>query len=209
MAKLNVKGNSEMLVKADLMVIEIDFNGRASNTEDAMEKCQSQCETFLEEMEKICIKSESFTLDDNEIRFNLGDDRNYVEVKKKIKVKIAADIKLESYITKVIGANNFDCDYDLAFVIADEKKIEESLMKMAIEDSRKKAELMAAGIAQKIIDVEDIEEPSYYGGYNCYEKDKCLSLDVPSFMSKTPRSDKLDVMEIRKTGSINITWITE
>lgn len=99
MAKLNVRGKSEIKVKADTMIISITLNGGAYNINDAVSECQEQCERFLSRLEECGIKSDSVILEEERIRKTSKDDRPYMRVKKSIQLKAVANIELNSYVS--------------------------------------------------------------------------------------------------------------
>lgn len=94
------------------------------------------------------------------------------------------------------------------FALINDSEIKENLISAALKDSRRKAEQIAESVGEKIVGVKEVSESNYH--YKNLAKSIVVdALEVPSYLSSTPKADKLDIPEIERSADIDIVWITE
>ena len=209
MARLTIQGTVSRKVPADCMKIEIAFMGKAQDTASAIEKAHQQCEMFLERITDCGISEENIMFQDDSINRYVFDKTESVMVKRSIEFCTSADLKMGTYIINIIKEHNLDCNYDISFLLSDEDWLHEELLKEAIQNSRKKAEIIAGSLGENVIGADEIQDARTRGNQSKknIRIDECF--DIPQFLSETPKSDNLALPEIERDAQIEIVWITE
>ena len=115
------------------------------------------------------------------------------------------DAGFNNRILKIISENDINAYLDTESYISNKKEIHEELLKEAVKDSRRKAELIAMANDQKVKYIDSVEDDRYMD-----EDD-----DSPSFMNiiapagEGLLSDELRGEELTETEEIYIKWVIE
>jgi len=149
-ASLTLSGKSTTEVSPDITVINISLDAIDMNYSKSMDMLQDKADdikTFLKKkrITKDYIKAENF---------NINKSYSYVDRKQKfegykanlnIRLEFVNDIQLANKIINAIGESNSDASVNVSFKLSQElkDKVNDQLIEAAINDARKKAEIIA------------------------------------------------------------------
>ncbi|MBQ8967811.1 SIMPL domain-containing protein [Ruminococcus sp.] len=202
MSRLSVKGTAEMKFDVDIIKLKTVVSATADSSGEAVLVGKDKTEKFLSAMkEKLGIGPESFRLEEETVRadYSMKNKYNYY---KGLTLEIKADMAALSKITAVIGEFG-DSSYNVEFDISDMAEKEKQVIGAAVENSRAKAECIAASLGKTVQGVDDVkfdteyEEP-YRGELRGISAD--LSVNMEALVQVPKKS---------VSKSVTIDWIVE
>lgn len=208
MGTMRVRGEAKYVFPVDQFDIRFKIKACLQFSGEAIESGKKRTEQFLQTMKnELGLNPDDFMMGDYSVRQGYSSSNKYT-FEKKISIKIYADLKAVEKIAYLME-NMSDIEYDIEFEISDEPEKAKIVIQSAIDDSKSKAEMIAASLGQKIIGIQDISY-EYSAGEYVYDGGEGRNLaksitvdDVDDLASQLKNPTK----EIRKV--INIIWITE
>lgn len=203
MSKINVCGSARIEFDTDRMEIQISVRAFGKTSGEALKEGKAKTEKLLGDMQsELGIAPSSFILENDNISKQYN-DRSY-QFTKSIILRLPTDLKAAEGITDLI-ANTDDTEYNISFSLSNSEEKTAQVINAAIADSRKKAELIASGLGQKITGAEDISfDTDQVNFVQVRSTPKCLMAKPCQTLSSLlqPRKETIE-------KSIYITWITE
>lgn len=207
MGNLVTKGKAERDFEAEKMILTVIFQKSGDEVSYILGSVQQQCEDFLKELDNIGIPPESIKLID------CGLDKHYnsekPQAKRKIVITTKIDILLCTYIFSLIKKYGNEIKYDIHFDLYNKEELSIQLIKLAVEDSRRQADIIAKSLGQSIIGVNSVNDQKYLRR-ECV-KNIAVESDVnpkipASFRSDTPLSDRAALPTVKLYEEIEICW---
>ena len=213
MGKLIIKGEANRKAEADTAKLTITFYAREKTAAQAVVGVMKNCESFLDTLKKWGMDISKLRMENDDIDRNRYDKETYATAKRKISFVSKRDMKFQNDIMQLIQKNEIDAELSVSYTNSKLQKIHEKLLKEAVENSRRKAELIASTTGQKIIGIDSVRTENTTGFYNDdddefeddFEDDcirKCCS--VPKLLS-----DELGAPEQRISKSVDVVWLME
>lgn len=155
MGTLRVRGTAECRFPADRFTVHIEIRSEKGSTGEAIAAGKAQTEELLKLMqERLGLAPESFRLQDEAVRQNYGDKPGY-QFTKSISTEIEADLSVLERMTSLLQTLS-ETEYHISYALSDLAEKGQQVLKQAVENSRRRAELIAAAVGQKITGIEDV-----------------------------------------------------
>lgn len=209
MGEMTVKGYAERKVECDTVKYTLGFNADGLTIPDAVKKVNAELEHFLEIMEKNGITADRFEIVDNKSAEKYGHN----EEKMPYYSKRIVSITMPLIAKNVNSMMQYISDYKLNVVSDEEyfyskiKELHEELLKEAVADSRKKAELIASFTGQKIKGIKSV-----FTEYSEFEDQYPQDSEIKVFKlceSRPSLAGKLSNPTIVETEDVSIVWLIE
>lgn len=155
MSKLNVKGSASVEYPTDVFRISAAIKAQSQTSGEAIAEGKRNVEQFLQKMNtQLGIAPENFVLESE------GTERGYQEnapyrYTKRIAIQLAADLSEIEKITQILEELT-DVEYHMEAKLSDSAAKEQLVMQAALDDSRRKAEQLAAMLGEKITGAEKV-----------------------------------------------------
>lgn len=203
MSRISVCGSARMEFDTDRMEIQISVRAFGKSSGEALREGKAKTEKLLGDMQsELGIAPSSFILESDNVSKQYS-DKSY-QFNKGIILRLPADLKAAEGITDLI-ANTDDIEYNISFSLSNSEEKTAQVVNAAIADSRKKAELIASGLGQKITGAEDIS----------FDTDQVNYVQVRShakYLMEKPCQTLSSLLQTHKEKiekSISITWLAE
>lgn len=211
MGEMTVKGYAERRVECDIVEYTLNFKADGVTIPEAVKAVNTELEHFLEIMEKNGIPANKFELEDNKTAEKYSYDEGEMPYYSKRVVSITIPL-----ITQNIN-NMMQCiaEYKLNVVLDEEyryskiKDLHEELLKEAVADSRKKAELIASFTGQKIKGIKSVitEYSEYENELRCLQERERGIHKIGESMPSLAKN--LSNPIIKETEDVSIVWLIE
>lgn len=221
MGKALVKGHAEQEFAPDICEITFSVETEGTTAAKATSAARRELEELVSKLEKIGIRPDTLIIsDDSSKRPYSYRDENYT-AKKQIKLRIPTNTALVNRIHGIIGSGFENTTLDINYEISTETAIMQELTKLAIQDSRKAAELLAEATGTKVVGIDAANlSDGYSMDMNIADLDLSIIDDNSNTEhmaygapccaeSDTPLSDKLIPEKIKLSTDIRIVWMIE
>lgn len=209
--EIKVSGTAKKRIPADKMSIEITIQAAEKTSARALENVKKYCEQFLETLG-------SKNMDISQIRLendSVEEYRNYSSgevdmiAKRKIEVDMDADIKVANAILYLVEKSHSDMQVKFTYYLSDLEDVHKQLLKEAILDSKKQAEIMAAAIGEKIIGVKEIKNQEL--SYRHFKEHEVAfaPAGLDEINKETPFADSLGLPLKEEREIIDVIWYLE
>lgn len=205
MGLLVVKGKGKKEYTAEIMKVKLTFRRKGVNLKRVLNMVINECEEFLNELDKIGIAPESIQIVEDDASNTYRDDA--YEAVRKIEILTKVDKKLYSYIISLIRNSENPIGYSVDFYLDNLEEKAEELLKLAINDSRRQAEIIAESLGEKIWYAKSVNENHYSRNNESFDFSNMGDIGIPmDYESSTPFSDRLEIPTIEKSEEISIEW---
>lgn len=208
MGKITINGYAEKKVNYDIAVLNITFVARDKNASKAMQEVKRQTEDFLKNLKgkNINISEINFEKDDISSSYR---SENELCAERELSMRIPYNMDFINYISNLIQDNNYDVSYDMNFELSERDNIHKELLKLAMQDARDKADVIAESMGQKVVALKSAST----GSNRCMDKLlKCMSLveeDDCYYDEDDSLSSELQASLSTESEMIETTWILE
>lgn len=204
MGVFEISGKAEKFVNYDIAVISIAFFEDAKTSSSASKAVMKECEKFLEKLDKEGINIKDITLDNDSVSKEKYSDKQQVNASREVALRIPFNMEVINRIRQIADENEYSIEYDIDYELSNESQIREELLKEALLDSKKKAELLAASLDLKVIGIESLAKGStrYYGISDLCEQERVGSVRAPEFLL----SNQLKSKEEKLSETIDVKW---
>lgn len=162
---------------------------------------------ILLDLKQIGIQPEQIILEDQGIDKGYGKEENTAERDIIIKTKI--NVKLCTYVCSLIKKYSGEIRYEIKYKLEDEQEKNQELLKRAIDDSRRQADIIAGSLGKSVIGVESVNDQEYM--HRSLAKSITIgdiNPEIPDiFNSDTPLSDKAALPTVYLEQEITISWL--
>lgn len=199
MAVLRIKGTAEKEYHYDVMTITVTFRAKDHSSAKALNEVMDQSEGFLAILQERGIDISKLRLGRNELSEFSHKEALYM-ASRGVVIVTKFNMALLNEIDDIVSNKRFDALLDSNYDLSNENEMRDDLIKEAIEDSKKKAELACSVTGQKIIGIKkiDLGETEDY-----YYKDK---LHFVLKEGSARLSDKLQSPTTTLDESVMVVW---
>ena len=217
MGELKIVGTAEREVSCDMINIYLKFSSEEKISSKASEKVTQNCENFLKKLQENGVDISKIQLDNIDLKSDRQWDNKKLMSYGNIRVKITLpyDMVFINMINEWIQSVNYEVNINIDFYIADLALIHKELLKEAILDSKKKAEMLAEMMEQKVTGIKTafISEEGYIEDFYDDEDEEEAAADSFYGASPSPRvakiSDFLQSPKRTETERVTIVWNIE
>lgn len=205
MGKIKINGSAKKEFRADIMKVDISISTEGETAASAINKGKKETEKILQllvdlgfELSKVSMENDHVS---NPSRYD--DDKCY-HFEKEISFTSSANLALLESISAGIIRDEINATYNETFCLSNFESAKKSVLQEALLDSKKKAEIIAETLGQKVVGIESAKCDEYSDDvgdgieYMCCEQERGGSL--ASMLSP-------DTISVDK--SIDVTWIIE
>ena len=208
MGTIKTRGIAEREVPADTTTFTIRFKTRDIKEDKAITKCTEICEGFLKDIMGMGLKLDDIELSEDRLSTGSYDDKTMRLCEKSIKFKTPCSPKFNSMISRIIAKGKYEVDLSKDDCVKKDAQIREQLLVEAIQDSRRKAELIASADGRRIIDIDSVCDNRYadYWEDEDLMEARCgnvtgILLDDDNSLLSNLAAPKVTIQE-----TINISW---
>lgn len=206
MGKIVTKGSCEKEYEAEIMEITVTFSEEGSDTRFILEGVQEQCEQFLKELSAIGINPESVQFEDSGIQSAYKEDRR---AERSLTLRTKVNVKLCTYICSLLRKHSNEIRYRISYDVENKGEKSRELLQLAVEDSRRQADIIAAALGKTVSGVESVNDEEYrhrdclYSMSACYEGNP----EIPeAFASDTPLTDRASLPTVTMSEQVTVSW---
>ena len=222
MGTMKIIGKAERKYTCDRMTISIHVIADEPTHDRAVQKCMNDSEALLKdlqssglELNQIKLNNHSVSTELNQIKLNNHsvstrhyDNKPYIHAERGIEIEAAFDMRLINHLTDLIQTSHYNTDISTGFSVSDLAGIHRQLIEEAFKDSRKKAEIIAALMGQKITGIEKVEvgdryDDDYLSDYQIGES------EFVSRMRASLASDQLSATDTEESETVTVIWVLE
>ena len=207
MSTIKIKGYASRKVNADIIRYRITFIAKDMKVSKASERVKSQCDIFLRDMKKIGFDISKFHLDKDVVEKEYN--REEKKVSRTVSIETVFDPKINNVMFSIIKDNDLNVETETDFFVSDVARIQEELLKEALLESKKKAELIAEANNQKVKYADQISDDKHDNNYDYYKENlRCgdaLDLDLKD----DSLSAELSAKQMDEYAYLYVTWVIE
>lgn len=134
-----------------------------------------------------------------------SDDELKVHAPREMKIRLRFDMAFVNGLMDMIREEDFAVDLDCDYHLTNRAELHTELMKEAIEDSKKKAEIIAEIMGQKIIGIDSVEHDRHSDmEWMCCEQERGIV-----YTGATPLSCQLEAPLTNESETISVVWLIE
>ena len=204
MGKLSITGTAEREVSYDAVELRITFNGRAKKTADAVAIIMEECEQLLKIIIDAGVSMKDIHIGENSVDRRYGDNGVTVSANREITLRLKFDMPFINSLMDTIRDQDFSVDMDCSYSYSNKQNLHAVLLREAVENSKKKAELIAEIMGQKVIGIESVNHDSFYDEPFLYEMKECVAMSCAYALS-----DQLESPLTKESESIDVVWLIE
>ena len=214
MKTITVKGTGNVSVKPDFVVLSMSLETRNHNYELAMREAANRIEEINESLYTIGFEKEAVKTTDFNVRTNYESkkDRNgnyyrvfdgYI-VKHRLKVSFDFDTKVLSKALGTIATCIAEPEMSVSFTVKDPSAVNESLLKSAAENAKKKAEILCAASGTKLGELVNIDYN--WGEVNIYSPTHYEMAEECMPCAERAYSIDIEPDDINATDTVTFVW---
>lgn len=210
MGKLKVIGKARREFTCDIMYIKLSFKAWGEDTSQAIATSMSQCDMFLDILEEQGIDIKMIHMSKADVSQEMYDDKLEISAEREIELRMPFDMNVFNRLSEIIKDNQLKADMNISFKLTNMLEVHEQLLKEAVLDSKKKAEMIAAAMGQRVIGIDTLNAGERYNNYDSEEKayfdQFCHKIGETHSRSK---SNRLQAPLITEYESVDVEWIIE
>ncbi len=207
MGTIRVSGYAEKRVNADQTVYNITFLSKDVKSSAALDSVRKQCDAFLEKISEAGIDIARIHLDKDGVNENSYYESKAKTSRRVISFRTGFDPKINNRIIEIISQLNLNVEISTEYVLSGWKEIHEELIKKAVMDSKRKAELIAEANGQKVKYISSVSDEMYDNEGD--EMEMCELIEPKCEKMEGSISDKLCGRELVETETLYVTWAIE
>ena len=203
MGKIKVKGSAKMKFQAELLEMNFTIQGSGKSSGTAIADGKKKVEQLLSTMqEKLNIPPENFRLENDAVSENYN--RNSYTFTKSISVSVKADLAILEQLTDLVSEIP-DTSYSTNFKLDTVSQKEKTVIQMAFEDARQKADMIAFCSGQTVTSVDEIN----YEYHAFTEEEEMQRFAVACGAVSEKLASKLSLPEQEISKEVNVIFLIE
>ena len=202
MGKLTISGSAKKECSCDVMYITLTFKTWERDTAKGLAQTKSQCDEFLHILEQNGIHVDKIHISDDSISQSMQNNILLVNATRKIEFRLSFNMVFLNRLSEIIKENSYTVDMKTSFELSNKEELHQQLIKDAVLDSRKKAEIIAHAMNQNIVGIKTLHTYSK----NTYDDDAYYDI-MSIFSKKSSISDRLSAPLCTETESVEVEWI--
>lgn len=211
MGQIKITGYAEKKYAADVIEYNVTFYGSDSKLDKAIERVSSACETFLTELGKTGIDVKDVRLERDNFGEEYHGERKMKSASRTLFFRQGFNARLTNIVNEIIRANGLDAQLSTSFSLSGMEEKKNELLREAIRDSRRKAEIIAAANDQVIKGIELVQDERYRDDF--YEEEtRAMAFNdccEEARMCKGSIMDDLSSKEITLSQTVYVSWLIE
>lgn len=210
MGKIKVHGYAEQEINCDLVKLTITFRAKEKNSARAAMETLNLCDGFLTSLKKRGIKPEELHLEADSINQSYMDrQETALKAVRKIQFTVPFQMDFLNSILEQIQKQAGNIEYSTEFCLSDPEKVHKQLLTKAVLDAKKKAEIVAEALGQKVIALKSAE-PLRNGQLNQVLDYLTLECDEDDdFCEEQHISSHLQAPVSKESEIVETIWIIE
>ena len=136
MGTLKVVGKARKEFTCDIMYIKLSFKAWGDDTAQAIETSMSQCDLFLDLLEKQGIDINLIHMSNADVSQDMYDDKLEISSERKIELRMPFDMNAINRLSEIIKENRLKVDMEISFKLTNMLEVHEQLLKEAVFDSK-------------------------------------------------------------------------
>lgn len=207
---IEVKGKAERKIDADIVKYVLCFQAKDLYLSKAIETVDKHCEIFLGAIETLGVDNKRIMLLDDSIDERQYDEGNMKSVKRMIGFQINVSAAFHNALLDIIQSNDLNVQLSVDYSYSHANELAEELVKEAVINSRKMAQLIAEANHQKVIGIHRVTDDIFDRKiFFCEDDDDDDDWnEIPAFIKKR-RSDDLATKKLTISESVKIQWRIE
>lgn len=204
MGRIKVKGSARMKFQAELLEMNFTIQGTGKSSGTAIADGKKKVEQLLSAMqEQLNLNPENFRLESDAVSENYN--RNSYTFSKKISIVVKADLSMLEQLTDLVSEIP-DTSYSTNFKLDNVPEKEKTVIQMAFDDARKKADMIASCSGQIVTGVDEIN----YEYHAFTEENEMLrGVAVASGAVSQKFASKLSLPEEEISKEVNVIFLIE
>lgn len=205
MGKLSITGKAEREVSYNAIEMSVTFYIHAKTTAEALQIVMEQSEKFLELVTAAGIDMKDIHIGDNSVDQCYSDDELKAHASREMKIRLHFDMAFVNGLMDMIREQDFAVDLDCDYHLTNRAELHMELMKEALADSKKKAEVIAEIMGQKIIGIDSVEHERHNDmEWMCCEQERGIIRE-----GAAPLSNQLEAPITTESETISVVWLIE
>ena len=201
MGEITVRGHAKRSVESDRVRYNLEFEETAETLDEALGAVEKKVEAFLQEMEELGIDITKIQLDRDQSGKNWRNEKEMRSFTRSLRFLAPSSPAFFNRVNAILQKEKIDINYYTSPLYSKEKELRNELLQEAVQDSRKKAELIASVYDQKITGIGKVSYDNVYGVF----AEECETA-VP-MMAKRNLSDQLKNGFLDYEETVYVTWI--
>jgi uncharacterized protein YggE len=216
MGKITVTGTAQREVCYDAIDLRITFQGRSKKTAEAVDIVMRQCEQLLRLITEMGVKIQDIRLEETSVGRRYDDtvisksSGVTVTASRSVTLRLKFDMPFLNRLMDAIRALDLSVNFHCSYILLNREMLQSELLRQAVEDSRQKAELIAAATGQRVIGIDSMDYRDYC---DCDpEEDERFiveAIDLRAMDEAPPLSDQLACPLTRESKMVSIVWLIE
>lgn len=157
MGKLTIEGEASKEYAYDVMEISVTFRATKDSSAAALERVMKQSEKFLELLEQAGVSIENIRIAEDAVKDITFDEKIRVEARRTLKICTPFNMDFANYVREIVQKSDLEADVSTQYKFSNPEKIQDELIKLALEDSKEKATYIAGIMGQTIVGIDSVE----------------------------------------------------
>lgn len=205
MGEIEVKGFAERKVPYDVISLYITFCDKSMDAANASQKVLLECEKFLDILEKDGININNIKIVEDSVNRNGFSDEIQYDAIRKIKMEFGFDMEIVNHIRQILMIEKMHIEIYTEYEVSNLSEIHKELMKMAMIDSKNKAETLAEVLGQRVVGIINASKDGIKDN-SATIFENVARCEMPMFLAK---SDKLQADTTTEIEEITVKWKVE
>ena len=202
MGTISLESRAQGIFQADRTRFTFTFSSKSTTVSDAVNELQTQCQTFLKILEKEGIDISKIRFESDDISQDYSSSK--FTAKRKVSFNTEFNMQFNNHLINLIKESNHNISLSTEHMLSNYADIHNDLLKKAIADSKKQAELIAESMGTKIIGYQSINPH-----LNRTMHEHPESCGIRSLAKSIVVDDCLSPPQKTEHEHITIVWITE
>ena len=211
MAELIVRGSAKEEVPCDTAECSIAFKHDGKTAADATANMNAEVERFLAVMEKNGVDAGKFSMGDISVeeKYRYDDDKELFPytAHRSIDLKTELNASVSNSFLQIIADEGLDVEYSEDHSVSNLAEVHKRLLKAAMEDSRRKAEMLAECAGKKVLGIKKVDTDSL--GHMLEEQEDNRVYGGVMRRSKPMLADKLKAPTTEEEEHVEVIWLIE
>lgn len=209
MAELTVKGFASKELKCDMVEYTFTFSKDGDSIAEAIANANNELERFLSLMEEHGVKAKSFKMGtvSSRAKYHASEEKHPYEAKRTIYLSLPLDAAATNSILQLIADEVLEVEYSETHSASFVEETRKELLKLAMEDSKSKAEMIAACAGKKVLGIVKVSTNS--DDFESSSVDFCERETCYMTRRKPMKSDELEAATVEETEEVTVVWLIE
>ncbi|MGN1416242.1 MAG: SIMPL domain-containing protein [Oscillospiraceae bacterium] len=211
MGEMNVKGYAEKKIECDIIEYSLSFHAQGRTEAAALGAVNDELERFLTLIEEKGVKPDMFRIEENHTNRKYYSDKDTFpfEAVRKVSLTLPLDSAAVNWILHFLSDNGFKAETQESYICSTLNELHKELLKLAVRDSKEKAELLAQTLGKKLLGIKQLETKNGMLEENMYcEQERGISV-MAACGSASSNSSRIKSPVRTESEEVDITWLIE